>query len=135
MFYYTILQEALWWFIHIIAIFWKVGFPFHARTLQTGHWNKYLHITGVLIALVLPIIPVIVSATIGGFGMIRFPPILCTGKNADATFYSLIVPIIILLQSGITLLLIMIWIIHRVSIMLILHAYGFKGVCNKLKVI
>ena len=50
-----------------------------------------------------------------GFGIIRSPPIFCLGTNADATFYSLILPIIAILMVGLVMLITVFWIIHKVS--------------------
>ena len=71
----------------------------------------------VVVGLVLPTLPVIVTFTTGdpsGFGMTRFPPILCTGLQTDSTFYSLVLPINILMIIGIPLLIIIFWTIHKV---------------------
>ena len=71
----------------------------------------------VIVGLVLPALPVIVTFTTGdpsGFGLTRFPPILCTGLQKNATFYSLVLPINILMAIGIPLLVIIFWIIHKV---------------------
>ena len=43
------------------------------------------------------------------------PPIFCLGTNVDTTFYSLILPIIVILMVGMIMLITIFWIIHRVS--------------------
>ena len=116
-FYYGLFQVAVWWFCHEISIFWGVCFPFHAKSLEKAHRTKYIHIIMVIVGLVLPALPVIVTFTTGdpsGFGLTRFPPILCTGLEKDATFYSLVLPINILMAIGIPLLIIIFRIIHKV---------------------
>ena len=115
--YYGLFQVAVWWFCHEISIFWGLRFPFHARSFEKAHRTKYIHITMVIVGLVLPALPVIVTFTTGdpsGFGLTRFPPILCTGLQRNATFYSLVLPINILMAIGIPLLVIIFWIIHKV---------------------
>ena len=117
MLYYGLFQLAVWWFCHEVSLFWGICFPFHARSFQTAHRTKYVHITMVAVGLVLPALSVIVTFTTGdpsGFGLTRFPPILCTGLQRDSTFYSLVLPINILLATGIPLLIIIFWIIHKV---------------------
>ena len=112
-FYYGLFQLSVWWF------FWKIKFPFHARSFEASHRTKYVHITMVAVGLVLPALPVIVTFTTGdpsGFGLTRFPPILCTGLQRDSTFYSLVLPVNILVAIGIPLLIIIFWIIHKVMI-------------------
>ena len=118
-FYYCLFQLAVWWFCHEISLFWKIRFPFHARSFETTHRIKYVHITMVIVGLVLPALPVIVTFTAGdpsGFGLTRFPPILCTGLQRDSTFYSLVLPIDILSAIGIPLLIIIFWIVHKVIV-------------------
>ena len=71
------------------------------------------------VGLILPALPVIVTFTTGdpsGFGLIRFPPILCAGLQRDSTFYSLVLPIDILSAIGIPLLIILFWTIHKVIV-------------------
>ena len=109
----------MWWFCHEVSLFWKIRFPFHARSFETTHRIKYVHITMVIVGLLLPALPVIVTFAAAtrdsrGFGLIRFPPILCSGLESDATFYSFVLPINILLAIGIPLLIIIFWIIHKV---------------------
>ena len=128
MFFYGLLQLATFWFCHVLAIFWKLRFPFHSRAYQTAHRIKYIHITCVAIGIIFPALPVVATmsqAAYGtssadavkaglGFGLIRFPPILCTGRHGDTTFYSLILPSLLILMVGMTFLLIIFWTIHRV---------------------
>ena len=116
-FYYGLFQLIVWWFCHEVSLFWTIRFPMHARTFETSRRVKYVHITMVVVGLVLPTLPVIVTFTTGdpsGFGMTRFPPILCTGLQKDSTFYSLVLPINILMIIGIPLLIIIFWTIHKV---------------------
>ena len=128
-FYYILLQLATFWICHVIALFWKIRFPFHARSFQMTHRTKYVHIASAAIGVLFPIIPVIATMAQSargkssaetvkaglGFGITRFPPLLCTGMHGDTTFYSLILPIIVILMIGMTILITIFWIIHRVS--------------------
>ena len=119
MLYYGLFQLAVWWFCHEVSLFWGIRFPFHAKSFENAHRTKYVHITMVAVALVLPALPVIVTFTTGdpsGFGLTRFPPLLCTGMQRDSTFYSLVLPINILMATGIPLLIIIFRIIHKVCI-------------------
>ena len=91
--FYGLFQLAVWWFCHVVSLFWGIQFPFHARSFKTTGRIKYIHITMVIVGLVLPTLPVIVTFTAGnpstrGFGLTRFPPILCTSLQRDPTFYS-----------------------------------------------
>ena len=113
-FYYILLQLLLWWFFHVLAVFWKIEFPLHAKRAESAHLIRYVHLTMVVLGLILPLVPVIATLATTGFGLIRFPAILCGGRSANATFYALVLPIVLLLQVGITLLGVMFWTIHKV---------------------
>ena len=94
-----------------------------------AHRVKYVHIAAVALSILVPFTPVVAimsqyghgrsaaeAATGGlGFGITRFPPLLCTGRHANTTFYSLILPIFLILMVGMTMLVIIFFIIHRVS--------------------
>lgn len=119
----------MFWLCHILAIYWGLKFPFHARTFRTTHRTRYLHIACVAVCMILPTIPVAATmikyshgksfreAVDGGlgFGVVRFPPILCTGRDQDAMFYALILPVVVLLMFGMTVLIAIFWIIHKVK--------------------
>ena len=127
---YCLLQLVIFWFIHLLALFWKTVFPLHARSLQKAHRIKYIHITCVAVGIIFPVIPVIAvvsqyargkstSEVVKGglgFGITRFPPLLCTGKHGDTIMYSLTLPIVILLIIGITILATLFWKFHRVRL-------------------
>ena len=74
----------------------------------------------VIVGLVLPALPVIVAFSAGepsrrGFGLSTFPPTNCDSlQSAPATFYSLVLPVNLILVSGIPLLVIIFWTIHKV---------------------
>ena len=50
-----------------------------------------------------------------GFGQTRFPAILCTPTDKDVTFYSFVLPINVLLMFGCPFLVIIFWVVHKVS--------------------
>ena len=101
------------------------------------HRVKYVHIVCIVICVIFPSIAVIPTmaefahgkssseAVSGGLGfsVTRFPPLLCTGTSKDATFYPLILPILIILMVGMTILIIVFWIIHKVRTLL--HVVDF----------
>ena len=113
-FYYVVLQVTLWWFFHVSSLFWKMKFPLHAIAAESARQIKYVHLTMVVLGLILPLVPVIATLTTSGFGINRFPPILCFGANLNATFYTTIFPIMLFLQVGITLLVVSFWTVHKV---------------------
>ena len=140
MFYYCLLQITLWWLFHITTLFWIFRFPLHFRRFQSLKRIRYIHATCVVLGVVLPVLPVVI--TVGdhavditkngtlatpngfGFGMTNFPPILCSGLDSDASFYGLVLPILILTEIGMTLLVFAFWDVRRVSCR---HAWRCHG--------
>ena len=125
-FYYGLLQLLTWWICHVTILFWKIKFPFQARSFDQSNRTKYIHIACILISLFLPLVPILI--TIGnnldeprlgtvGFTMTRFPPLLCTSIDSNATFYALVLPVILILDTGLALLIIMLWFIHKVQLL------------------
>ena len=113
-FHYTLMQVSLWWFFNVIVLFWKMVFPFHAKSFEKAHGFKHLHITAVILGVVLPLIPVISMIATGGFVMGTIPPVVCYTRDPDITFYSVILPINVMVQIGMSLLVITFWTIHKV---------------------
>lgn len=136
---YTLVQLAVWWLFHTTTLFWKIRFPFHARSFEASHKIKYIHIGCVIAGVVLPLVPILtsmadfavdlesnpsrnVSSFISGglgYGQTRFPPILCTGSDRNAVYYSVVLPIDMILAVGCSLLVIIFWIVHKVSLTLL----------------
>ena len=128
-YYYVLLQLAVFWFCNVSVLFWKIRFPFHSRSFQVTNRVKYVHVIVVALSISVPFIPVIATMSQSaygksaagaakdglGFGVIRSPPIFCLGTNADTTFYSLVLPIIAILMVGMVMLITIFWIIHKVS--------------------
>lgn len=131
---YSTLAIALWWFMLTAALFWKIWFPFNARIRETRKQIKYIHATCVLIGVLVPLIPIITlmssfaekvnsDSTIdttflnGGLGFVtvRFPPLPCNGNNKVIIFYTNILPSDILLAIGITFIILIYWLVHKVS--------------------
>ncbi len=132
---YTTVQLTLWWLFHVIMLFLKIIFPFHEISMGSESRKvKYLHAFFVCAGLLIPFVPIIssmvdyaieikdsstneVSFWSGGlgFGINSFPPTLCYGRDREVVFYSYILLIDIITATGCTLLLIIIWSLHRVS--------------------
>ena len=112
---YIIIQATLWWIFHILAVFWKVRFPFHSRYYDKTKRTRYIHISCIILAIIVPTIAPITISLEGGFIMTRFPPIACVGREADASFYSIVFPITLMYAAGTTFLLAILWRIRRVS--------------------
>ena len=90
---YLLLQVALFGALFMIAVFWTINCPFAKRSFDNLGRTKYLHITAVLVGLLVPVIPVILAFTTGGFIITNSPPFACLVRNQDVFFYSFLFPI------------------------------------------
>ena len=111
-YYYALLQLAIWWICHVAALFWKVKFPFHAKAFSNV---KFVHILVIVAALLLPVAPVISAFVTGGFTIGSFPPLLCVTKNGNAVYFTLILPISLVVAIGTTLLILILATILKVQ--------------------
>lgn len=111
---YVQLQIVLWAFIHVVALFWRIKFPIHSRSFEIKKRIKYIHIAAVVLAFILPAVPLVVFALTGGYEIAAFPPRFCWPRSQDSFFYSINLPIIIALQIGAPLLLTIFWAVHKV---------------------
>ena len=135
LFVYIVIQTALWWLFHITVLFCKVVFPLYPRLCSK---TNCIHTTFVIIGILIPLVPVLTTMANfaadlqkqnenstsqdtkenfwsrgAGFVSNRFPPILCSGTDADSLFYSLVLMGDLILASGCTMLLIMLWTVHK----------------------
>ncbi len=72
MFIYTPLLLAMFICFHILSVSWAVLFPFHARSYKLKGYHKYVHLTMLLLALILPWSAIIVAFDRGVFLHARF---------------------------------------------------------------
>ena len=94
------------------TLFWKIKFPFHAKQYEKRH---IIHVLVVLLAVVLPTIPIIVSFRTGGFVISNHPPLVC-----DAAYYPLALPISIIIATGTSLLFLVL-----VAVIKVILFYGY----------
>ncbi len=110
MFIYTLLLLAMFTSFHILSVSWAVLFPFHARSYKLKGYHKYVHLTMLLLALILPWIAIIVAFDRGIFE--RFPPVLCYPGSSVIT-YGIVWPACIALAISLSLTAIILWVIIR----------------------
>lgn len=116
--YYSLAQLLLWWLWHTIAVFWAIIRPFHVKRLNSWKMNRYLHLALFLVALILPVAPVLIimfaASQKGGFTMTRTPPILCAGYDLHTNFWAFIFPTSLVLAVGVTLMVFILRIVIKV---------------------
>ena len=114
-FTYVSAQQTLLWFIHTLALFWGVKFPFHAKMFQTSGYFFHVHIVLLAIALVLPGVPVAAAFAVDGMVFASFPQYLCGPLNRNVFFYAFILPASVLLAAGITLIILIFQVLLHLS--------------------
>ena len=114
MFIYENLNLPIIWLCHISMIFVKLTFPFQARSLEAFGYKKCILAVFLVVSLLVPTVPVAAIFGTNGFAMATFPPFFCFPKNGDATYYSLTLPITVILAIGMAMLVVIIWNIHKV---------------------
>ena len=106
-FTYTLVLLSIFFFLHILSVFWAVMFPFHARSFERKGYLKYVHFTMLAIALILPCESVAAAFASGGYK--RFPPIMCYPNSTDVIQYGTIFPISIMVASSLSLVVVILW--------------------------
>lgn len=102
-FYYIYLSISTLWILHIVAIFWGLMFPFQAHRFDVTDKNKYLHLTAIVLAIVVPGITTAISLGPEGVEFQRFPPLICAADNRHANFYASLLPGAVIDAVGFTL--------------------------------
>jgi len=110
------MQLVLLWLFHVVTMFWGVYWPFQASVLPASK-RVVLHICASALALTLPIVPVCIIFYLSTekFTITRFPPVLCAAGSLKYNFYAFMLPISIIIASGLTLLVLIFWKLAKVS--------------------
>ena len=114
-FHYTSMQQSLLWFFHIVAVFWGTKFPFHAKSFQRKGHFKYVHAAMLITSIVLPFVPVAVVQGTGGSTLAQIPAFLCSARSPEAFFYSFILPVSIIVATGLSLVVLIFQVIVHVT--------------------
>ena len=112
-------------------------FPFRSKIYTDIGRDKYIHASCLFIGILLPFAPVVASISKSavdaanaagnetsatdlllsdglGFANLRYPPILCSLRDEVVAFYSLIIPMDLIVIAGTTLIIAITWRIRRV---------------------
>lgn len=115
---YAVLPLAFWIAIQVGYILAAISSPFYFNRLKDNKWKVHtLHIVSLLIGVLSPLIPSIITLARGGFSVVdtKFPPIVCFARNRDITLYSLFIPLSVLMSTIITQLVLIIHLLLRLD--------------------
>ena len=112
-FSYGLEQVCVWGVLHAIFLFWAVVFPFNYRQLKLSGRMRYAHIICIVLAVVIPLPAGLVHLK-DGYVAAFTPTIICTGRNTDYTYYTIVIPLSIIMCILSCLLLVIVWTIFKV---------------------
>ena len=113
-FLHAIVGITYWWFAHILAIFWKIMFPFHARIHQDK--EKYIHIVAVILGIIIPFVTPSFAFAFKGYSVNRYPPLLCLPTDPDVIYYGIVIPLSLTITIGMSQLIFVLHVVHKVGI-------------------
>ena len=102
------------WFLHLFHLFVGVVFPFQSQFLKEKKWKIRLHVVEVFGAVILCGLAPIVIVTVSNYRLSRFPPLFAL-PSREAYFYTLKVPVVIIIAVGINLTFYTFLSIHKVT--------------------
>ena len=109
MFIYIPLLLSMFICFHILSVFWAVMFPFHSQSYKRKGYHKYVHLTMLLLALILPWSVMIAAFVEGSYN--RFTPITCYPTTGNIITYGVIWPSSIALAISVSLTAIILWVV------------------------
>ena len=114
LFLYAVLVISLLWLFQTGTYFWVVIYPVHYRSIRTTGKLKIVHVIVVIVSFTLPIIPLVPAEFYNGVGISLFIGTRCVFLTIDLLIYGFILPIIIIIIIGSSVLVITAWHIGNV---------------------
>ena len=112
-FHWALALLATFWLLHLIHLFIKIAFPVWARKLDIKQTKIILHAVEVIGALVLCGVAPVAYISTSDYLMLRYPALLCL-PSKEVNFYTLCMPLCVIVGTGVILAAIMFWILHKV---------------------
>ena len=109
------------WFLHLFHLFLGVVFPFWSRFLSEQKWKIRLHVVEVIGSVILCSLAPTIFVSVSEYTLARYPPLFAI-PSRDVSFYTIILPLTIVLASGVNLTFYTFWTIHKVML-------AHNGIC------
>lgn len=110
----TVVLYCAYWCLYIFHLLLKLVFPVWSKVVYNSPHSMKFHIIEVIGVFIVGTLPYIVFAATSNYMITSFPPTGCSG-DAIYSFYSLIVPTVILSCCGLVMMLIILYNVHIVS--------------------
>ena len=114
---YVAAQVTLLATFHALGLGWSIFFPFHYRRFKVNERIKYIHAATLVLSLVVPAIPALLPL-IHGYTVISGSSELCVVRDIDSTYYTLVLPISILMATATSVLIILFWRLFKVVVLM-----------------
>jgi len=104
------------WLLHIVHLFIRIAFPIWARKLTEKRTKIILHIAEITgAAIICSLAPIIyISVSDSKYRFRIFPPLLCF-PSSEVYFYTICLPLCLVIGTGVILAIFMFRILHKVS--------------------
>ena len=119
---------AAFWLLHLIHLFIKIIFPLWSRKLDEKQTRITLHVIEAVGAFILCGLAPIAYISTSKYVFGRFPPLICV-PSKDVYFYTVCLPMCIMIGTGVILTIIMFWMLHKVSVaekFMYIHMFTLK---------
>ena len=107
----------LFWLLHSFHLFLGVVFPFWSKFLNEKKWKIRLYVVEMFGSVVLCSIAPVIYISNSDYDFARFPQLI-TFPSAEMTFYSVLIPLAMILAVGINLVFYTFFTIHKVIVSL-----------------
>ena len=105
---------AVLWLLHLIHLFLRIAFPIWSRKLNNKNRKMAIHVAEVAGASILCGITPVMFISMSEYNIQQFPPFICF-PSRSVSFYSICLPLCLIVGTGVILTIIMFWILHNVS--------------------
>ena len=103
------------WFLHLLHLFLGVVFPFQTEILNEKKWKNRLHVAEVFGSIVLCSLAPTIYVSISEYTFARFPPLFAIPAG-EVIFYTIVLPLSIILAVGVNLTFYTFISIHKVML-------------------
>ena len=112
-FHFCLMFMGVTWFLHLFHLFLGVAFPFRSRFLNENKWKIRLHVVEVLGSVVLCSLAPTIFVSVSEYTLGRFPPLFAL-PSREVAFYTIVLPLCIILAVGVNITFYTFLSIHKV---------------------
>ena len=104
------------WFLHLFHLFLGVVFPFQSAILNEKKWKNRLHVAEVFGSVILCSLAPTIYVSVSQYTFAKFPPLFGLPTPGEVIFYTIILPLSIILAVGVNITFYTFLSIHKVML-------------------